>query len=612
MAKRPWKFLSVSLISVLLIFLSACGGSVDSETDARSSGKALTFEEAAQVVLDELVKPEELDHELIVFGWPEPLTMEDELHPYAVENLTLSGESIPVDQDAWLFWIEDVPAALFKHHTRFVLVDVETGEFSSSVQDWWPVLNGESLFVDDETYWDESIWIYSNLDWKPTPKSSSPRTLKSAVSILPDIQVGETDTGHGLVVHGWSEGQSGGADLEASAFTMSIFLKNSGFDTTTIGTDIQDRPGQIIDWILKKSEVVKSGETVMIYLAGHGWETDQTGAVLLGEQKFWESDLVNWLDFFEPDVHVIVVVDACFSGSWIDGLRTVADVTITSTSAHDYAYTDIDSELDPNHDDIGTEFSSGFAEDWLEILNDTAQQEDARSRAKNPGTSYWQEVAALSYLSAVEKDYAHIKGLSFPNMVRGDASTRVSPVEPLLKHVNASPILWKVVNGNLLFDGLGDKTVSDPSWDIFPNLPSTEVNFTEVFWAALNYEALMNWHNDSYFECGTQVGDVLTICAPDAGLMPEGEELIAIMVLDSDIPLDPGDSMYQFGFVLDSDNDQANNFQFVHPYTMDYFQDTDLWYVVYYHEGWKLEATSVGIGPIPSNARAAIIKNILV
>jgi len=165
---------------------------------------------------------------------------------------------------------------------------------------------------------------------------------------------------------------------------------------------------------------------------------------------------------------------------------------------------------------------------------------------------------------------------------------------------------------NIHQDGTEDGHVSSKHWDINVDVNSVGINWTTAFVMAFSQAARDEWYNDSYFECGTQVGDVLTFCAPDAGLMPEGDVLFGLIVLDSDIPLDPGDNIYQYGFVLDSDNDLANNYQFVLPYDLDYFQGTDRWYEVFYHNGWQLEAISVGVGPIPSNARAAIIKNILV
>ena len=165
MANKRWKTLSLILFVVLLISLSACGGSGDAEDEGKEpSGKALSFEEAAQVVLDEVVKPDSLDHPVIVFGWPTALTVEDELQTYAQEDLTTPGETIFVEQESWFFWVDDAPGAYFVHPNRFVLVAVEGGEVTSSDQEWWPVLNGKGLWLEKAEYWDEANWIFSNLE----------------------------------------------------------------------------------------------------------------------------------------------------------------------------------------------------------------------------------------------------------------------------------------------------------------------------------------------------------------------------------------------------------------------------------------------------------------
>ena len=44
------------------------------------------------------------------------------------------------------------------------------------------------------------------------------------------------------------------------------------------------------------------------------------------------------------------------------------------------------------------------------------------------------------------------------------------------------------------------------------------------------------------------------------------------------------------------DGDPANDFQYIEPFSWDYYQDTDLWYVLFWEFGtWKLEVTDFGI-----------------
>ncbi len=222
---------------------------------------------------------------------------------------------------------------------------------------------------------------------------------------------------------------------------------------------------------------------------------------------------------------------------------------------------------------------------------------------------------AIAAASAIEDaDDAFDVAMDVQIVLSNSLTPQLESILPFLIHVNADPLLTMSLTEKLQKDGTGDGTVSDKNSEINEDVMGVGISWHMGFIGAFGVQGVDNYHGHTYFECGTQVGDVLTICAPDAGPMPEGDELIGIMVLDSDIPLDPGDDIYQYGFVLDSDNDPANNFQFVPPYTLDYFQGTDLWYVVYYNDGWQLgvSTTESGMADIKSNARAAIIKNILV
>jgi hypothetical protein len=614
MTKRPWKTLSLIMFAFLLLSLSACGGSGDAEDGSKKpSGKALSFEEAAQVVLDEVVKPDDLDHEVIVFGWPEILTAEDELQSYAADDLTLPGETILVNQDSWFFWVDDAPVAYYVHPTRFVLVDVQTGEVSSHDEEWWPVLNGISLWVDTPEYWDEANWIFSNLETQSSSQNQLIGSYKLALPAPVPLIQQEGGPNFGLVVNGWSAGQAAEEPMEHSREDMDKVLDKSGFGVETVKPGDPNVKNKIRDWIRDRAAEMQPSQTAMIYLTGHGTDINGVGVISVGGEYLTESELTEWLKDFHPGVHIIIVLDTCHAGAWKDGLMEVADVNVTSTGADQWAGGDYDPPGDPNPADRGGEYSSGYYEDWDEIIGSDTERAKAHARAEENGTNYWEEVAMMSHDSALKKDYFAIRGYTSPDAVRGNPfTTRWIPISPFTNYVNAGPTLTMNIMDNMHQDGTEDGHVSSKNWDINVDVNSVGINWTTAFIMAFSQAARDEWHNDSYFECGTQVGDVLTFCAPDAGLMPEGDVLFGLIVLDSDIPLDPGDDIYQYGFVLDSDNDHANNFQFVPPYTLDYFQGTDLWYEVYYYDGWQLEAISVGVGPIPSNARAAIIKNILV
>jgi hypothetical protein len=467
--------------------------------------------------------------------------------------------------------------------------------------------------VDSEDYWNEDNWVFSNIEDDLISLNSPSPSYKLAKPGKVPLVKQEGGPNFAIVVNGWAEGEGAKDDLADSRENMNEALDRSGFGMTSLGPEDADIPGKIKDWIKDRANEMQTSQTAMIYLTGHGGNIDGLGTIRLGGTLLNEIELTSALESFHPGVHIIVVIDTCHAGAWSDGLQEVADVNVTSTGADQLAYGDIDKIGDPNQVDSGTEYTSGLYEDWEEITISKSESDKARQRAAENGTNYWEEVTMMSHDSAAAKDYHAIKGETSPTAVRGNPfTTRWIPISPFSFYVNAGPTLTMNIMDNMHQDGTEDGHVSSKHWDINVDVNSVGINWTTAFVMAFSQAARDEWYNDSYFECGTQVGDVLTFCAPDAGLMPEGDVLFGLIVLDSDIPLDPGDDIYQYGFVLDSDNDPVNNFQFVPPYTLDYFQGTDLWYEVYYYDGWQLEAISVGVGPIPSNARAAIIKNILV
>jgi hypothetical protein len=62
---------------------------------------------------------------------------------------------------SWFAWIDDDPGAFFAHDTRFVLIDVVTGAVTVLASEWWPVVDGTSLWTDDDASRDREVVVYS-------------------------------------------------------------------------------------------------------------------------------------------------------------------------------------------------------------------------------------------------------------------------------------------------------------------------------------------------------------------------------------------------------------------------------------------------------------------
>lgn len=125
----------------------------------------IDIDEAIDIIRDKLDELAPEEEEVIIFSWPEVITPEDKIQPYLGPNLESPGEVLPYD--GWFFWVDYYPYAGFAHPTLYVFVDPETGEVSTSDQEWWPLLNGEGLWVNTIDYWDEANWAFSWVEWRP-------------------------------------------------------------------------------------------------------------------------------------------------------------------------------------------------------------------------------------------------------------------------------------------------------------------------------------------------------------------------------------------------------------------------------------------------------------
>jgi hypothetical protein len=444
--------------------LILCFGLVLTSCRTEPEEANFTLQVASEMVLEQIVHPDKLDHHVIVFAWPEMLKPGDEIYPYP----DITDEDVQVGNitsDTWFFWIDDRPGAHFAHPSRFVFVDQATGELSVSDELWWPVLNGQGLWTEREAYWDESNWVFSDVaSWKPVDLhdvhqtgrlndgfDSSKLTCLSAFTMQQ-----EGNGGVGIVINGWKSGQSGEEDFGIDANGMHDALTDSGFDTTYLGPESDDNPDRdgdfsletLQEWLHEKAQEMVPCQTLVIYITGHGFVSNFSGLGYAG--GIGENNLQDWLEEFDPGVHIVVVIDACNAGSFIDSLQIAADVVVTATNAHDGSYGDIDID-DVNPEDRGSEFTSGYVEDWNRIINDPGERERVRKRAEEKGETFWETVAAESFLTAIENDAAYQYGVSFPMVAHGLPTMSPQPANtitptPTQSYVQAFDALMKVVD----------------------------------------------------------------------------------------------------------------------------------------------------------------------
>ena len=155
--------LKLAVVSTLFVFSGvlvcimvqdAKGGNGSPVSDDNNH---ISREEAIRIVLHRIIVPATLDHDVTAFLVKEPLKNGDVIQPF------IDGSERRITRETWFAFINDSPQAFYEHPTRFVYIDVLTGEYEVNYQKWWPMLNGKDLFTSDEELRDMELIIYSDI-----------------------------------------------------------------------------------------------------------------------------------------------------------------------------------------------------------------------------------------------------------------------------------------------------------------------------------------------------------------------------------------------------------------------------------------------------------------
>lgn len=122
-------------------------------------GRMITREEAIVIIIDEIIKPKTLKHNVLSFLVLKPLPKGNTIAPHGYPEKTTT-----LDVPTWFAWIDDDPHADFAHDTRFVFINAYTGEYQVLNETWGPVLNDTTVLwrqYEDVNF--ETYLIYSTL-----------------------------------------------------------------------------------------------------------------------------------------------------------------------------------------------------------------------------------------------------------------------------------------------------------------------------------------------------------------------------------------------------------------------------------------------------------------
>jgi hypothetical protein len=377
----------------------------------------VTLEAAGQIVVEQVVKPADLDHEAIVFAWPESLGPDDVLAPYAFPPFGLPPEPVAVPAESWFFWIDDFPTGLFEHPNRYVLVDRTTGALTVSDETWWPVLNGEGLWISYDEYWNEANWVFDNFEGQPreAARPSGPRLARLAA-----LPAAAGMQGLGLVLNGWQPGQPGEADLMAGSQQVASAMGAAALSVVYLGPagEVAAETGGALtadglNAAMQQAAALAPGDTLMVYAAGHGGRGPDGTYFGAG---FDMATFKRQLEALDPGVDVVVVFEGGYSGSAITSLLPPADRIITATDGDTPAALDADHPSDPDPADRGTEFTSAYSAQFAALAGDEAALTEAMQTATGTGRSHWNVLAEMAFSQTLSVDSNAVRGVTFPQM----------------------------------------------------------------------------------------------------------------------------------------------------------------------------------------------------
>lgn len=298
----------------------------------------------------------ELLDQQIVFLWLNPITLSDTIAPYGPTPLRSHITDLPhiipypLKEESWFFWIDDLPYAKYAHTTRFIFFGIKTKTYTIHQEQWWPVLNGTSLWVESREYWNSDYWVYNGMT-QPIPVQAHRRLTGSP---RPEI-IEPTSSDRALLINGWSTGQPFKEDMAHDIQGMQEALTSAGMQVNHVDTITE------IQEMLQRWAKSMDAGNVVVYITAHGGR----GYFLIGGTVFTGYDLITLLNTYKG-VHLHIIIDACYAGSLIDPLQYVAETIVAAAS--EAAYGDVDSDQDPNPHDTGSEFTGGFVEGITELL----------------------------------------------------------------------------------------------------------------------------------------------------------------------------------------------------------------------------------------------------
>jgi len=410
--------------SCIVCFLAACLTALLASgvaTAPRRAPQTLDREQITALFEEEILPRLELPSTYIAFLYPQPLNTSDVLSPYAPTPLPADVKQLPhpvplrLRGPTWFVWLDLSPYARYSHPTRFVLIDALDGSFDVYAETWWPLLNGESLWTEPASYWDERCWISSAGLMGRT--AASPPSDNAEESPF----IGGDPFDWVVLVNGWAAGEPGEREFAEEVRRVQQALQGLGMKVTLLGPpDLTPSTLEAeIARLFTEIPLYRCCDRLYLFVVSHA----SPGTLWIGGHALPASELARLVTLpgttYVPS-RTYLLLDVGYGGSFLPFLSPHGNITRvwTASAADEPAFDDLDPATDPDRGDSGGEWTSSFLRALEAVIS-----EDALAAASVEVGRYYMAIndamrRAPSWNAAIQHGVSHPSAYLFSDADR--------------------------------------------------------------------------------------------------------------------------------------------------------------------------------------------------
>ncbi len=403
-------------------------------------------------------------------GWrihvyPKLVRSGQEIAAFSLTSFEIPRDSLTCQHRCLLFFVDTQPLAHFSHPTVIALFDLKTRETQAIKAEWWPTIDGHSVFYTVESRRDSSTILESH-NVPPVPPKWVPE-FRFMVEERDTVTPGEPSAGPGRVVHAMLPSAEAplrdvhavlviGFDDPSDTFDEDVVgmyhtLRGHGVpkeniqvlserDLRDVGIDheghqfsAEDLQNAIENALPDPPQlgVQRHPEFLLFYSShGHGDATLACGTDPHHAENSRPHDdpdyvcacrLRKWLESLKGEPAITVVIEACHSGLFLDkfkesGFKDRLKMFVSAAPGETSAG-DVDIASDKNPADSGSETIWGYVEAFGTRAAD----------ANSDGTVDLAE--AVTYANDRDATYNH-DGVNHPDTLPPEAVSGSDQIQP--------------------------------------------------------------------------------------------------------------------------------------------------------------------------------------